>query len=104
MNTQDPERDLDPTNLYLANMPLSWTEDDLRVLIGQFGTVISTYVMRDSGMNHNLSSLPINISTKQVKFQMLHLALQRERVGVLVLRGWPVTMGACVPLRHSGSQ
>ena len=31
-------------------MPAAWNEDDLCALVGRFGTVLSTYVMRDSGM------------------------------------------------------
>lgn len=43
------DRIQDPTNLYFANMPLHWSEEDLRRLVAQFGQVLSTYVMRDAG-------------------------------------------------------
>lgn len=43
------DRVQDPTNLYFANMPPHWSEEDLRRLVAQFGQVLSTYVMRDAG-------------------------------------------------------
>ncbi|KFD67520.1 hypothetical protein M514_12079 [Trichuris suis] len=40
------QQEQDPTNLYLANLPVSWTEKNLEQLLAPFGTVISTRILR----------------------------------------------------------
>lgn len=37
----------DPTNLYFANLPLNYKENDLETLLSTYGNVISTRVLRD---------------------------------------------------------
>ncbi|XP_065200733.1 protein alan shepard isoform X2 [Planococcus citri] len=37
----------DPTNLYFANLPLNFKENDLENMLAKYGTVISTRVLRD---------------------------------------------------------
>ncbi|KNC84985.1 hypothetical protein, variant [Sphaeroforma arctica JP610] len=39
----------DDTNLYMANIPRTWMEEDLLQMLMPWGTVISTRVLRDSG-------------------------------------------------------
>uniref|UniRef100_A0A5S6QJG9 Protein alan shepard n=1 Tax=Trichuris muris TaxID=70415 RepID=A0A5S6QJG9_TRIMR len=40
------QQEQDPTNLYLANLPVSWTEKNLEQLLTPFGNVISTRILR----------------------------------------------------------
>lgn len=42
---QQQERDV--TNLYIANLPVHVTENDLETMFGSFGKVISTRILRD---------------------------------------------------------
>ncbi|XP_013775371.1 RNA-binding motif, single-stranded-interacting protein 1-like isoform X1 [Limulus polyphemus] len=44
------QQEQDPTNLYIANLPLELTETDLEKLLSSYGTVISTRILRDSNM------------------------------------------------------
>lgn len=37
----------DPTNLYFANLPLNFKENDLESLLSKYGNVVSTRVLRD---------------------------------------------------------
>jgi hypothetical protein len=45
VNLQQQERDV--TNLYIANLPVHLTENDLQNMFTSFGQVISTRVLRD---------------------------------------------------------
>lgn len=42
------QQEQDPTNLYIANLPLSYKESDVDKLLCQHGQVISTRILRDS--------------------------------------------------------
>lgn len=42
------QQEQDPSNLYLANLPVNWTEADLCALLNKFGAVISTRVLKTS--------------------------------------------------------
>ncbi|VDP12516.1 unnamed protein product, partial [Soboliphyme baturini] len=45
----------DPTNLYIANLPLNWTEQNLEALLSPFGLVISTRILRNqSGVSRGV--------------------------------------------------
>lgn len=44
------QQEQDPTNLYIANLPLFMSEPELENILGPYGTVISTRILRDSGM------------------------------------------------------
>jgi RNA recognition motif-containing protein len=41
------QQDMDPTNLYIANLPPNMNEDQLETLLQKYGTVVSTRIMRD---------------------------------------------------------
>ena len=41
------QQEQDPTNLYIANLPRHFTESDIERLLSQYGTVISTRILRD---------------------------------------------------------
>ncbi|XP_017280057.1 RNA-binding motif, single-stranded-interacting protein 1 isoform X1 [Kryptolebias marmoratus] len=43
------QQEQDPTNLYISNLPLSMDEQELENMLKQFGQVISTRILRDSG-------------------------------------------------------
>ncbi|KAK2146836.1 hypothetical protein LSH36_582g01012 [Paralvinella palmiformis] len=46
------QQEQDPTNLYIANLPIYITENDLENMFSQFGSVISTRILRDpNGMS-----------------------------------------------------
>ncbi|XP_024226764.1 protein alan shepard isoform X9 [Bombus impatiens] len=42
------QQEQDPTNLYIANLPLSFKENDVEGLLAQYGQVISTRILRDT--------------------------------------------------------
>lgn len=42
------QQEQDPTNLYLANLPLSFKENDVDSLLAKYGEVISTRILRDT--------------------------------------------------------
>ncbi|XP_039296583.1 protein alan shepard isoform X2 [Nilaparvata lugens] len=42
------QQEQDPTNLYIANLPLNFKETDLENLLVKFGQVISTRILRDT--------------------------------------------------------
>ncbi|XP_076361469.1 RNA-binding motif, single-stranded-interacting protein 1-like isoform X5 [Tachypleus tridentatus] len=44
------QQEQDPTNLYIANLPVDLMEADLEKLLSSYGTVISTRILRDSNM------------------------------------------------------
>lgn len=44
------QQEQDPTNLYIANLPLAFTESDLEKLLKQYGTVVSTRILRDNNV------------------------------------------------------
>ncbi|XP_022236518.1 RNA-binding motif, single-stranded-interacting protein 1-like isoform X2 [Limulus polyphemus] len=44
------QQEQDPTNLYIANLPVELMEADLEKLLSSYGTVISTRILRDSNM------------------------------------------------------
>lgn len=46
VKTQQQEQD--PTNLYIANLPLSFKENDVDNMLAKFGQVISTRILRDT--------------------------------------------------------
>lgn len=41
------QQEQDPTNLYLANLPLTFKETDVEQLLAKYGQVISTRILRD---------------------------------------------------------
>lgn len=41
------QQEQDPTNLYIANLPLTFKENDVENLLSKFGQVISTRILRD---------------------------------------------------------
>lgn len=41
------QQEQDPTNLYIANLPLSYKEQDLDNMLAKYGQVISTRILRD---------------------------------------------------------
>ncbi|XP_037076904.1 RNA-binding motif, single-stranded-interacting protein 2-like [Pollicipes pollicipes] len=41
------QQEQDPTNLYITNLPLTYTERELEALLQRHGTVISTRILRD---------------------------------------------------------
>lgn len=45
------QQEQDPTNLYIANLPPFMTEAELEEMLKPYGTVISTRILRDPGMN-----------------------------------------------------
>ena len=48
---QQPEQD--PTNLYIANLPLDWTESNLETMLKSYGMVISTRILRNQVWNQD---------------------------------------------------
>ncbi|VVC44751.1 Hypothetical protein CINCED_3A018261 [Cinara cedri] len=44
------QQDQDPTNLYIANLPPNFKENDLDTLLSKFGQVVSTRILRDINM------------------------------------------------------
>ncbi len=42
------QQEQDPTNLYIANLPLYMTENDLETMFTPYGQVISTRILRDN--------------------------------------------------------
>lgn len=42
------QQEQDPTNLYIANLPLTFKENDVEALLAQYGQVISTRILRDT--------------------------------------------------------
>ncbi|XP_014234320.1 protein alan shepard-like isoform X4 [Trichogramma pretiosum] len=42
------QQEQDPTNLYIANLPLNYKENDVESLLAQYGQVISTRILRDT--------------------------------------------------------
>eukprot|EP01134_Creolimax_fragrantissima_P008207 CFRG8207T1 len=48
-NRNGANTDYDDTNLYMANIPRAWVEEDLQQMLSPWGTVISTRVLRDNG-------------------------------------------------------
>jgi len=45
------QQEQDPTNLYIANLPLTFTEQHLEEMLQHYGTVISTRILRDTTNN-----------------------------------------------------
>ncbi|XP_013399973.1 RNA-binding motif, single-stranded-interacting protein 2 isoform X3 [Lingula anatina] len=45
------QQEEDPTNLYIANLPMYMTEQDLENMFTPYGTVISTRILRDQSSN-----------------------------------------------------
>jgi RNA recognition motif. (a.k.a. RRM, RBD, or RNP domain) len=41
------QQEQDPTNLYLANLPLTFKETDVEQMLSKYGQVISTRILRD---------------------------------------------------------
>ncbi|XP_034241833.1 protein alan shepard isoform X4 [Thrips palmi] len=41
------QQEQDPTNLYIANLPLGYKENDVETLLSKYGQVISTRILRD---------------------------------------------------------
>ncbi len=37
----------DPTNLYIANLPIHMTEQDLETMLTMYGAVVSTRILKD---------------------------------------------------------
>ncbi|XP_022177797.1 protein alan shepard isoform X5 [Myzus persicae] len=44
------QQEQDPTNLYIANLPPNFKENDLDTLLSKFGQVVSTRILRDANM------------------------------------------------------
>lgn len=44
------QQEQDPTNLYIANLPPNFKENDLDTLLAKFGQVVSTRILRDTNM------------------------------------------------------
>lgn len=44
------QQEQDPTNLYIANLPSNFKENDLDTLLSKFGQVVSTRILRDTNM------------------------------------------------------
>lgn len=42
------QQEQDPTNLYIANLPLNYKETDLENLLMKYGHVISTRILKDT--------------------------------------------------------
>lgn len=42
------QQEQDPTNLYIANLPLTYKEQDLDNMLSKYGQVISTRILRDT--------------------------------------------------------
>lgn len=66
------QQEQDPTNLYLANLPLTFKETDVEQLLAKYGQVISTRILRDQQgtskgelqvMQGERSKIKINSST-----------------------------------------
>lgn len=51
----------DLTNLYFQNLPLNWTEEELRRLCAQFGVVLSCRVLRHQSRGAAYASFPSRI-------------------------------------------
>ena len=47
MATVVQQQEQDPTNLYIANLPLTYKETDVENLLSKYGQVISTRILRD---------------------------------------------------------
>lgn len=47
-NAMSKSSEHDPTNLYIANLPLNMTEADLETMLSMYGSVISTRILKDS--------------------------------------------------------
>ncbi|GFQ67105.1 protein alan shepard [Trichonephila clavata] len=45
------QQEQDPTNLYIANLPHYMSETELEEMLAPYGSVISTRILRDPGMN-----------------------------------------------------
>lgn len=41
------QQEQDPTNLYIANLPIQYTETHLENMFKEYGTVISTRILRN---------------------------------------------------------
>ncbi|GAB6032477.1 hypothetical protein CHUAL_011108 [Chamberlinius hualienensis] len=48
VNWQRSQQEQDPTNLYIANLPIYMTESELESMLNPCGTVISTRILRDA--------------------------------------------------------
>lgn len=44
------QQEQDPTNLYIANLPLGMNEAELESMLSQHGQVISTRILRDNNV------------------------------------------------------
>jgi len=42
------QQEQDPTNLYIANLPVNFKENDVEAMLAQYGQVISTRILRDT--------------------------------------------------------
>lgn len=42
------QQEQDPTNLYIANLPLNFKENDVDNMLAKYGQVISTRILRDT--------------------------------------------------------
>ncbi|XP_050529679.1 protein alan shepard isoform X6 [Daktulosphaira vitifoliae] len=50
VQAQMAKQEQDPTNLYIANLPPNFKENDLDTLLSKFGQVVSTRILRDTNM------------------------------------------------------
>ncbi|XP_059472345.1 protein alan shepard isoform X4 [Neocloeon triangulifer] len=48
VHRRQSQQEQDPTNLYIANLPLNYKENDLDALLTKYGQVISTRILRDT--------------------------------------------------------
>lgn len=42
------QQEHDPTNLYIANLPINMSEADLEAMLSMYGNVISTRILTDT--------------------------------------------------------
>lgn len=47
------QQEQDPTNLYIANLPLTFKESDMESMLSQYGHVVSTRILRDTATDQS---------------------------------------------------
>lgn len=63
------QQEQDPTNLYIANLPLYMSESDLEAMLAPYGTVISTRILRDA----NIQSRGVGFARMESKEKCEHI-------------------------------
>jgi RNA recognition motif-containing protein len=59
------QQEQDPTNLYLANLPLTFKETDVEQLLAKYGQVISTRILRDQQGTSKGENMMENVSCRR---------------------------------------